>query len=83
MFSNGNKTINILADDFQTEYLMQCTIAHALEKTKYPDSDKYWRKYDNKYHFASQFTADLIAMNNADFIITSTYIPGDCENVSL
>jgi sucrose synthase len=49
------------------------TIAHALEKTKYPDSDKYWRKYDNKYHFASQFTADLIAMNNADFIITSTY----------
>jgi sucrose synthase len=61
----------------------QCTIAHALEKTKHPDSDKYWRKYDKKYHFASQFTADLIAMNSADFIITSTYIPGDCENVSL
>ena len=28
---------------------------------------------DDKYHFSCQFTADLIAMNNADFIITSTY----------
>ena len=26
-----------------------------------------------KYHFSAQFTADLIAMNTADFIITSTY----------
>lgn len=52
---------------------MQCTIAHALEKTKYPDSDIYWKNFDDKYHFSCQFTADLIAMNNADFIITSTY----------
>lgn len=52
---------------------MQCNIAHALEKTKYPDSDLYWRNYEDKYHFSSQFTADLIAMNYADFIITSTY----------
>lgn len=51
----------------------QCNIAHALEKTKYPESDLYWRKFEDKYHFSSQFTADLIAMNNADFIITSTY----------
>lgn len=28
---------------------------------------------DEDYHFSSQITADLIAMNNADFIITSTY----------
>ncbi|NNF96081.1 MAG: glycosyltransferase, partial [Halobacteria archaeon] len=26
-----------------------------------------------QYHFSSQFTADLISMNTADFIITSTY----------
>lgn len=52
---------------------VQCTIAHALEKTKYPDSDIYWKKFDEKYNFSCQFTADLIAMNNADFIITSTY----------
>lgn len=53
--------------------MVQCTIAHALEKTKYPDSDIYWQKFEDKYHFSCQFTADLIAMNNADFIITSTY----------
>jgi hypothetical protein len=52
---------------------LQCNIAHALEKTKYPDSDIYWKKFDEKYHFSCQFTADIIAMNNADFIITSTY----------
>lgn len=51
----------------------QCTIAHALEKTKYPESDIFWKKFDEKYHFSCQFTADLLAMNAADFIITSTY----------
>lgn len=58
---------------FFSWFYAQCNIAHALEKTKYPDSDLYWKKYDEKYHFSCQFTADLIAMNNADFIITSTY----------
>ncbi|GJR13333.1 sucrose synthase 2 [Tanacetum coccineum] len=53
--------------------ILICNIAHALEKTKYPDSDLYWKKYEEKYHFSCQFTADLLAMNNADFIITSTY----------
>lgn len=52
---------------------VQCNIAHALEKTKYPESDIYWKNFEEKYHFSCQFTADLIAMNNADFIITSTY----------
>lgn len=28
---------------------------------------------DADYHFAAQFTADLIAMNHTDFIITSTF----------
>ncbi|CAA0836163.1 Sucrose synthase 6 [Striga hermonthica] len=49
------------------------TIAHALEKTKYEDSDVKWRDLDSKYHFSCQFTADMITMNAADFIITSTY----------
>jgi sucrose synthase len=63
--------------------LFQCNIAHALEKTKYPDSDIYWQKFEEKYHFSCQFTADLIAMNHADFIITSTYqeIAGSAETV--
>jgi sucrose synthase len=51
----------------------QGTIAHALEKTKYEDSDVKWRELDQKYHFSCQFTADMIAMNTTDFIITSTY----------
>jgi sucrose synthase len=51
----------------------QGTIAHALEKTKYEDSDVKWREMDHKYHFSCQFTADMIAMNTSDFIIASTY----------
>ncbi|XVF72663.1 hypothetical protein PTKIN_Ptkin12aG0138100 [Pterospermum kingtungense] len=69
-YSDGNLVASLLAYKMG---VTQCTIAHALEKTKYPDSDIYWRKFDEKYHFSCQFTADLIAMNNADFIITSTY----------
>lgn len=38
---------------------------------------------EDQYHFSSQFTADLIAMNMADFIITSTYqeIAGQADSV--
>ncbi|XP_040870106.1 sucrose synthase 2 isoform X1 [Glycine max] len=69
-YSDGNLVASLLAYKMG---VTQCTIAHALEKTKYPDSDLYWKKFEDKYHFSCQFTADLIAMNNADFIITSTY----------
>ncbi|CAL9133379.1 hypothetical protein MUK42_16606 [Musa troglodytarum] len=69
-YSDGNLVASLLAYKLG---ITQCNIAHALEKTKYPDSDIYWRKFEDKYHFSCQFTADLIAMNNADFIITSTY----------
>lgn len=64
--------------------LLQCTIAHALEKTKYPESDIYWKKFEEKYHFSCQFTADLFAMNHTDFIITSTFqeIAGRCDMIS-
>ncbi|KAF7804878.1 sucrose synthase 2 [Senna tora] len=69
-YSDGNLVASLLAYKMG---VTQCTIAHALEKTKYPDSDIYWKNFEDKYHFTCQFTADLIAMNNADFIITSTY----------
>ncbi|CAH2072002.1 unnamed protein product [Thlaspi arvense] len=69
-YSDGNLVASLMAHKMG---VTQCTIAHALEKTKYPDSDIYWKDFDEKYHFSCQFTADLIAMNNADFIITSTY----------
>ncbi|XP_028794903.1 sucrose synthase 2-like [Neltuma alba] len=69
-YSDGNLVASLLAYKMG---VTQCTIAHALEKTKYPDSAIYWKNFEDKYHFSCQFTADLIAMNNADFIITSTY----------
>uniref|UniRef100_A0A2P2MD08 Sucrose synthase n=1 Tax=Rhizophora mucronata TaxID=61149 RepID=A0A2P2MD08_RHIMU len=69
-YSDGNIVASLLAHKLG---VTQCTIAHALEKTKYPDSDIYWKKFDEKYHFSCQFTADLIAMNHTDFIITSTF----------
>ncbi|KAK4418110.1 Sucrose synthase 2 [Sesamum alatum] len=69
-YSDGNLVASLLSHKMG---VTECTIAHALEKTKYPDSDIYWKKFDEKYHFSCQFTADLLAMNNSDFIITSTY----------
>ncbi|WOG83819.1 hypothetical protein DCAR_0102997 [Daucus carota subsp. sativus] len=69
-YSDGNLVATLLAAKLG---VTQCTIAHALEKTKYPESDIFWKKFDEKYHFSCQFTADLLAMNAADFIITSTY----------
>ncbi|EPS58089.1 sucrose synthase, partial [Genlisea aurea] len=69
-YSDGNLVASLLSHRMG---VTQCTIAHALEKTKYPDSDIYWKKFEDKYHFSCQFTADLLAMNHSDFIITSTY----------
>ncbi len=69
-YSDGNLVATLLS---QRLHVTQCNIAHALEKTKYLYSDLYWRDNDATYHFSCQFTADLIGMNTADFIITSTY----------
>ncbi len=69
-YSDGNLVSYIMAKSLG---VTQCTIAHALEKTKYLYSAVYWRQLEEQYHFACQFTADMIAMNAADFIITSTF----------
>ena len=69
-YSDGNLVATMLS---QRLGVTQCNIAHALEKTKYLYSDLYWQDNESQYHFSCQFTADLIAMNAADFIITSTY----------
>ena len=69
-YSDGNLVASMLSGDLG---ITQCNIAHALEKTKYLYSDLYWKDNEEQYHFSCQFTADLIAMNAADFIITSTY----------
>ena len=69
-YSDGNLVAFLLARRLK---VTQCNIAHALEKSKYLFSNLYWQELDDKYHFSLQFTADLIAMNAANFIISSTY----------
>ncbi len=79
-YSDGNLVATLLADKLN---VIQCTIAHALEKTKYFFSDLHWKKYERDYHFTLQFVADMISMNKSNFIITSTAqeIAGTPENV--
>ncbi|KAE9621511.1 putative sucrose synthase [Lupinus albus] len=79
-YSDGNIVASLLAHKLG---VTQCTIAHALEKTKYPESDIYWKQFEDKYHFSCQFTADLFAMNHTDFIITSTFqeIAGSMDTI--
>lgn len=69
-YSDGNLVASLLSRRLG---VTQCTIAHALEKTKYLHSDLYWRENEAQYHFSCQYTADLLSMNMTDFIITSTY----------
>ncbi|MGB5832486.1 MAG: sucrose synthase [Thiohalocapsa sp.] len=79
-YSDGNLVASLMARRLGVSH---CNIAHALEKTKYLLSDLYWRDNEERYHFSAQFTADLIAMNSADFIVTSTYqeIAGNEDSV--
>ena len=79
-YSDGNMVATLLAKKFK---VTQCNIAHALEKCKYLFSGLYWDKMDDDYHFSIQFTADLIAMNAANFILTSSYqeIAGTDEGI--
>ena len=69
-YSDGNLVASIMAHALG---VTQCNIAHALEKTKYLYSDLYWKEHEGTHNFACQYTADLISINTADFIITSTY----------
>lgn len=69
-YSDGNLVASLLSARLG---VTQCNIAHALEQNKYLHSALYWQVNDATYHFGCQYTADLIGMNHADFIITSTY----------
>lgn len=69
-YSDGNLVASLLAHRLNA---IQCNIAHSLEKPKHLFSDLNWQDLEGQYHFSAQFTADLISMNAADFIITSSY----------
>lgn len=68
-YTDGNLVAYLLARRLKVTH---CNIAHSLEKSKYLFSDLYWQDLEDRYHFSVQFTADLIAMNGADFIVTSS-----------
>ncbi len=68
-YTDGNLVAFLLARRLKAPH---CFIAHALEKPKYLFSDLYWQDLEPEYHFSSLFTADLIGMNAADFIVTSS-----------
>ena len=69
-YSDGNLVAFLLARKLK---VTQFNIAHALEKSKYLFSNLYWQDLEHIYHFSLQFTADLIAMNAANCVISSTY----------
>jgi sucrose synthase len=69
-YTDGNLVAFLLARRLKVPH---CMIAHALEKPKYLFSDLYWQDLEDPYHFSLLYTADLIGMNAADFIVTSSY----------
>jgi len=69
-YSDGNLVAYLLSKSFK---VTQCCIAHALEKSKYLYSALYWYDLEKYYHFSMQVTAVLIAINSADFLITSSF----------
>lgn len=69
-YSDGGLVAFLLARRFK---VTQCHIAHVLEKPRYLFSNLYWQDLEEQYHFSLQFTADLIGMNAADFILTGSY----------
>lgn len=69
-YSDGSLVAFLMARHFGAPWV---NIAHALEKPRHLFGNLYWQDLEDQYHFSLQFTADLIAMNGADCIITSTY----------
>ncbi|MBE9012688.1 sucrose synthase, partial [Pseudanabaenaceae cyanobacterium LEGE 13415] len=69
-YSDGNLVAALMARQLNVTH---CNIAHALEKPRHLFSNLYWQDLEPQYHFSAQFTADLISMNAADFIVTSSY----------
>lgn len=69
-YTDGNLVAHLLAEQLDVTH---CACVHALEKTKYLLSDAYWADLEDQYHFSLHFTADLLAYNSADFIISSSF----------
>lgn len=81
-YTDGNLVAHLLADKLETTH---CACVHALEKTKYLLSDAYWADLEQQYRFSMHFTADLLAYNSADFIVSSSFreIAGTQDEVGM
>ena len=79
-YSDGSLVAFLLARRLK---VIQCNIAHALEKTRHLFGNLYWQDLEDRYHFSLQFTADLIATNAANFILSNTYqeVAGSQESI--
>lgn len=69
-YSDGNLVAWLIA---HRQGITLGSVAHALEKTKLPHADVEWRRYERQYHFGCQVSADLLAMNAADFVVVSSF----------
>jgi sucrose synthase len=69
-YSDGNLVASLLS---QRLGVTQCTIAHALEKTKYLLSDLYWRGHGGPAPLLLPVHRRPDRHEHLDFIITSTY----------
>ncbi|GFS35293.1 sucrose synthase 6 [Actinidia rufa] len=78
-YTDGNLVASLMASKLG---ITLGTIAHALEKTKYEDSDLKWKQLDPKYHFSCQFTADTIRNEFCRFH-HHQHIPRNCWKLLL
>lgn len=69
-YSDGNLVATRIAGSLG---VIQCTIAHALEKPKYLFSNLLWEEFEDTYHFSIQFMADILAMNLTNFVVASSF----------
>lgn len=68
-YSDGNRVASALAGIHGRPWAM---IAHALELSKYPQSDRKWFRVEDGEFLAGQHAVDTLAMNDANFIIHSS-----------
>jgi len=69
-YSDGNLVATLMCHRLN---VTQCTIAHALEKTKYQDADIYWQNFEDHYHFSVQITADLLVRHMIFYLYSRRY----------
>lgn len=75
-YTDGGLVASLLVREFGPRTTL-ATVAHALEKTKYPQSALRWASPELRpYNFGCHFTADLLNMNRADCAFWREFVCG-------